>query len=248
MTPASAQGLADYALTLIEGEELMFTMEVPYVPAQETPIVLAQAGTAAAPPQPDFILNSCQETQSTGSSTSAVRGVDPGTALANALSYIAGKDVAPDLSVIKNITLLEGPKHGELVAGTSTSGRTAYRYDPIPEYVGDDRAVFMAEFKGKHYKIVVNLKVSIVVDYNSPLCPANPYKLIKVTKPSSGSTGIDSGVGNGISLSTLSVTFADLTGAALGPTTGTTITFDTNAAGNGWFIDSVVGRVTPAIS
>ena len=38
-----AQGLLDYAQTLTEGEELMFTMDVPYVPAQDTPIVLAQA-------------------------------------------------------------------------------------------------------------------------------------------------------------------------------------------------------------
>ena len=28
----------------------MFTMDVPYMPAQEAPIVLAQAVTAAAPP------------------------------------------------------------------------------------------------------------------------------------------------------------------------------------------------------
>jgi hypothetical protein len=31
---------------------------------------------------------------------------------------------------------------------------------------------------------------------------------------------------------------ADLAGGALGQTTGSTITLDTNAAGNGWFIDT----------
>ena len=210
----------------------MFTMEVPYVPAPETPIVLVQAGTAAAaPPQPDFILNACQPTQSTGSSISAVRGVDPGYALANALSEIAGRDVAPDLSAIKNITLLEGTKHGKIFAEVDNEGLTSYHYDPTPNYVGNDRAVFMAEFGGKHYKIVVNLKVSITVDYKTPECPANPYELIKVNgKPVSGSSGYDSGYGNGFSLGTISVTFADLLGGAVGQAVGITITLDTPGA------------------
>ena len=183
-------------------------------------------------------MKSCQETESTGSSRSAIRGIDPGTALANALSEIAGKDVVPDLSAIKNITLLEGTKHGKIFGVVDNEGLTSFHYNPIPSYVGGDRAVFMAEFEGKRYKIVVNLKVRLGIDNNSPLCPANPHQLIKVTKPSSSSSGVDSANGNGIILSTLSVTFADLTGGAIGQTTGTTITLDTNAAGHTWFIDS----------
>jgi hypothetical protein len=212
-----AQGVVDYTQTLIEGEELMFTMDVPYVPAQETPIVLAQAdaASAGATPQPDYLLKVCDETMSTGRSTSAIRGVDPGYMLANFLNSQSDKQVVFDLASIKNITLLEGTKHGELVAGTSTSGRTAYRYDPTPNYVGEDQAVFMTEFEGKRYKIVVKLMVSLVVDYNSPLCPENPYELIKIQKPSSGSSGYD--------LNSISVTFADLTGSALGQTNATGI-------------------------
>ncbi|MDO8293192.1 MAG: hypothetical protein Q7T29_10080 [Gallionella sp.] len=36
-----AQALLDYSQTLITGDELMFIIDVPAVPAQETPIVLA---------------------------------------------------------------------------------------------------------------------------------------------------------------------------------------------------------------
>lgn len=165
----------------------MFTMEVPNIPAQETPIILVQAD-AAAPPAPDFILYACDETASQAQfAGTAIRGIDPGYDLAIALNEIANKAVVTDLTMIKNITLLEGTKHGEIVAGTSTSGRTAYRYDPVPNFVGDDRAVFMAEYAGKRYKIVVNLKVSLGVDNNDPLCPENPYQLIKVKLSSGGS-------------------------------------------------------------
>jgi hypothetical protein len=61
-----AQGLLDYANTLIEGEELMFIMDIPAVPPQQTPIVLAQAATPGATVPLDYILKDCQETESTG--------------------------------------------------------------------------------------------------------------------------------------------------------------------------------------
>jgi len=58
-----AQGLLDYTRTLTEaGEEIMFTMDVPYVPAQDTAIVLAQAATPAATATPaDYLLKTCME-------------------------------------------------------------------------------------------------------------------------------------------------------------------------------------------
>ena len=57
----------------------MFTMDVPYTPMQDNPIVLAQAATpgAGATPQPDYILTGCKETESTGDPRSAVHAVDP---------------------------------------------------------------------------------------------------------------------------------------------------------------------------
>lgn len=205
----------------------MFTMDVPSVPAQQTPIVLAQAATPAvgSTPQPDYILKDCQETENGGDPRSAMRGVDPAGML-----YIYfqrhGRDV--NLASIKT-TLLEGTTHGKIFSEVDNEGLTSYHYDAEPNYVGKDRAVFMAEFEGKRYKIVLDLRVFDIVNENSPTCP-EPL-LIKVNnKPVSGASSDD--------LNTIPVTFTDLAGSALGQTTGTAITLDTTAAGNGWFVDN----------
>ena len=211
----------------------MFTMDVPYAPAQQTPIVLAQAAApaAGATPQPDFILKACTETQEMGEPMSAWRGVDPAYMLKNFLyAHSNGTQIA-DLAAIK-ITLLQGTTHGNLISHTANNGRLYFMYDPTPGYIGDDSAAFQAEFEGKLYKIVVDIKVLIVIDHNAPECP--PPKLIKVTKPTSG----DSGFGAGYNLSSVTVTFADLVGAAVGQTDATGITLGTNAAGHNWFIDT----------
>jgi hypothetical protein len=247
-----AQSLLDYSQTLITGDELMFIMDVPYIPVQETPIVLAQAATpsTAATPQPDYLLKECQQIESTGDPRSAGRAVDPAYMLKNFLQHRDGHLV--DLASIKT-TLLQGTTHGKITTEVDNTGLTFYGYDPIPNYVGNDRAVFMAEFEGKVYKIVINLVVSLTVgesplmEGEQPVCP--PPKLIKVNgKPVSGSLGFDSSyslnsiLGASI-LSSLSVdpslvtlNIADLPGGAIGQTTGTNITLDPTAAGNGWFI------------
>jgi hypothetical protein len=214
-TQTDAQGLLDYAQAIIQGEELMFIMDVPAAPAQQTPIVLVQADTSGAgtTPQPDYILKSCKETESIGDSRSAMHAVSPAGMFAVYLERYKGAQFI-DLAEIKNITLLEGSKHGELVSQTSR-GLVGYWYDPEPEYVGNDRAVFMAEYQGVRYKIVVDLHVFTTVMENLPSsCP--PSKLIKVNKPASGNSGYD--------LNSITVTFAALEGGAVGLTNASDIT------------------------
>ena len=166
----------------------MFIMDVPYVPAQETSIALAQAATPGAGNtlQPDYLLNVCSETESTGDPMSAMRGVDPAYGLKNYIQNQIHHYV--DIATIKNITLLEGTTKGKLNAKTSDSGRVYFMYDPEPGYVGNDKAVFMTEFEGKRYKIVVELHVFVMVNEKLPSsCP--PPHLIKVNgKPVSSSS------------------------------------------------------------
>lgn len=243
-TPATlqseAQGVIDYTQTLIEGEELMFIMDVPVVPAQEAPIVLAQAATptAGTTPQPDFILQTCGETESTGDPSSAMHAVDPARMLANYLNSSSDKQVVFNLADINNVTLLQGTQYGKITSVVDNTGRSWYAYDPTPNYIGNDRAVFLAQFEGKVYKIVLNLVVSLQVNENpltdeqTPVCPEPT--LIKVTKPSSGA----SGYGAGFDLTSVPVTFADLAGAAIGQTNTDGIILDSNAAGYNWFIDT----------
>ena len=185
----AAQGLLDYAQTITDtGDELMFTMDIPYVPMQETPIVLAQAATSGTTPalHPDYLLNVCEQTESTGDPMSAMRGVDPAYMLKNYIQNQVHHYV--DIAGITNISLLEGTTHGKITSGTTNYGRTAFGYDPEPSYVGNDKAVFMADFDGKHYKITVELHVFVMVDEKLPTtCP--PPQLIKVNgKPVSGSS------------------------------------------------------------
>lgn len=235
MSQTDAQGLLDYAQAVIEGEELMFIMDVPNVPVQEAPIVLAQAATpgAGATPQPDFILKDCQETEHTADPRSALRGVDPAGMLRNFISNQVNHGI--DLAAIKNITLLEGAKHGKITTEVDNTGLTFYGYDPEPGYLGNDRAVFMAEFEGKRYKVIIDLHVlNMVRDFDLSTCP--PPKLIKVNgKPVSGAASYD--------LNIIPVTFTDLSGAAVGQTVGSTITLDTNAAGYNW-LGTIGGQTT----
>jgi hypothetical protein len=146
----------------------------------------------------------------------------------------SNRDILNDSATVARIkiTLFENTTHGKLISKTA-AGRVYYIYDAEPGYEGKDKAVFMAEFEGKKYKVIVNLLVGSVEAIGESTCP-EPI-LFKVNgKPVSGSTGNDPGY----SLNSVSVTFAALDGGALGQTTGGNITLDTNAAGNGWFIDT----------
>ena len=224
------QGLLDHAQTLVTGEELMFAMDMPYVPAQEPTIVIAQAAGTAVPPV-DFILKDCQETQPTPDNPkSAMRVVDPASLLSN---YFAsrGKTVEPaDIRV----TPLQMPKQGKLTNEVDNAGKF-FGYDPTPGFLGNDQATFLAEYGGKRYKIILDIKVLIVIDEKSHTCP--PAQLIRV-KPSPAKKS-EAG-SSGYELNGVSVSFANLLHSVLGTTTGPTaqITLDTDAAGHGWYIDS----------
>ena len=62
--------------------------------------------------------------------------------------------------------------------------------------MGKDKAVFLAEFQGKRYMVVVNLVVSKDLIENpltsdmTPVCP-EPQLIKLKSKPSSGSSGYD---------------------------------------------------------
>ena len=189
--------------------------------------------TTAATPQPNYLLTGCAEIESTGPS-SAGRAVSPAGLLSNYLNNNSEKQIVFNLTDIKNITLLQGTTHGKIITEVDNTGLTSYGYVPEPNYVGNDKAVFMAEFKGKVYKIVINFVVSLhvgespLMEGEQPVCPEPT--LIKLNpKPALGSLGIDLGA--------ITVTVADLPNAAVGQTTGTAITLDANAAGYGWYID-----------
>lgn len=67
-------GHADPNGTLLTGDELMLTLDVPYVPAQDASLVLAQAAAASStPPTADYLMKTCTETEHTTNLNSALR-------------------------------------------------------------------------------------------------------------------------------------------------------------------------------
>jgi hypothetical protein len=154
-----------------------FIMEVPAVPPQETPIVLAQSGsTAGAAPQPDYILKDCMKSEHSADPRSAAYSVDSAGALKDFIQGRDNRDI--DLALFKP-SLLQGTQHGKITEGVDNLGFTSYRYDPNPDFYGDDQAIFMVEFEGKRYKVIYQIKVVEYVEDNTT-CP--PPKLIKVTE------------------------------------------------------------------
>jgi hypothetical protein len=144
---------------------------------------------AGSIPQPDYILYACKETESTADPRSAMRGINPAGMLA---TYIGNRDnrlIDMNARAAIKLTMMESTSHGKLNPHKTDDGRVYYMYDPTPDYVGNDRAVFQAEFEGKVYKIVVDIKVLVIVDESGSQCP--PPKLIKATKPSSGASGYE---------------------------------------------------------
>jgi hypothetical protein len=167
----------------------MFTMDIPYEPIQDAPIVLAQAavsGAGSGTQQPSYLLKTCNELPS-----GAEDWITPAGWLAVSLGNQNHRDILDDRAALASIkiTLLDAPKHGTF---TSNFTGQAYLYVPEPDYLGNDKAAFMAEFEGKYYRIVANLIVAVHTNENMPLCPAPT--LIKLNpKPASGSLGIDLG-------------------------------------------------------
>lgn len=181
----------------------MLPMDMPYAPPQQTPIVLVQAATTGITHQPDYLLKTCDEVPSAGGAVTAMNMVEPAAWLVGELKkpqngpqVLTQSQLAALVASVK-LTQLQGVKHGQLIPH-SPNGRVFYEYRSEPGYVGKDQAIFMAEFEGKRYKIIANVVVSMNINENDPQCPRP--QLIKVKKPSTGSSGYDMG--------SITVTFA----------------------------------------
>jgi hypothetical protein len=245
--------LEQVSIMLNTGEELMFTMDVPYIPEQQAPIVLADKGSAPAM-QPDYILHGCQAVSSSESESpeSAERGIDPALVLALYISrrdYATGDHTDDLRAAVKNPILLEGPKHGRIHVVDEKGYGRVFRYEPVPNYEGKDSVSFMVEFKGNYYKIVIELVVVEMTDIHVDECPSLP-RLIKVNdelisdvfdiknyntpdswRRATSLYALLSGAKDALT------GFADLSGSALGSTSANKITLDTDAAGYNWFIN-----------
>jgi hypothetical protein len=189
-----AQMVIDYANALISGEELMFTIDIPYIPPQQDTIELAQAETENR--QPDYLVKGCNPVNSDAKWGGGV--IDPITSLLSVVKEsitIDSQFFSKRPSSLRGEVTLLGQvpqfKHGKLEAYTHPEDGTPYYFfKPEAGYVGKDYGTFMARFDGKYYKIVIEVSMHPDYDeshnYPDSLCPWPLNELIKIEKPTSG--------------------------------------------------------------
>jgi hypothetical protein len=166
----------------------MFIMDVPNIPQQETPVVMVQVADSSL--QADYLLKTCDEV----SSAATVVIDSAGWLIGEVMKPIGPQSLSQTelMLLVASVKLiqLKGTTHGKLIP-SSIDGRVVYEYRSEPSYVGKDHAIFMAEFKGKHYRIEANVVVLKSINDNDPQC--HEPTLSKATKYSSGASSYGSG-------------------------------------------------------
>jgi len=156
------------------------------------------------------------------------------------------------------VTILKEPKHGKLLYGEVESDNFD-RYEADIGYEGEDFASVQVEIKDMKVKVFYYFKIHAAEppDFQSLMCGDQWTWKISIA-PNAGPMviGLDSDIATltdgtyslslpeafaGYDYTSPAVTFANLTGAAVGETKGeganAAITLDTDAAGHGWYID-----------
>jgi hypothetical protein len=250
-----------------EEESMFFTLDVPYNPPSDVLVLMAQATAASiTPPVPDIknqikplvgtTITFCLDVDNISTDGKPQPGREfNGVSANNLVSPFSTESVSKKLDKrlglkkgdVVTVTILEQPRHGKLYA--APGAKDIWGYISEPGYVGHDRVVFSVEANGKKLKVVLNMRVEFVLDDDSERCKREKFELINKldsfdpqgVAPSFG--GLDtwqeqSSLNTIISaISNASLSFADLPGGAVGETTGTRITLDTNAAGYGWYVN-----------
>jgi hypothetical protein len=134
------------------------------------------------------------------------------------------------------VTLVKAPAHGKVVHVESRVSNNYYHYYSDEGYYGKDRFVVQVEKNGVKVQIQYLMEVALEDEPTGNICNPDMWKISSST-PALDNARLQSLLAATNIGDSVSVTFADLLGGAIGQTTGTSITLDTNAAGHNWFID-----------
>ena len=169
---ANAQGLLEQArmdLNLTQGEVLMFIPDMPNVPPQEVPVLIAQANQAQAGDVKTMrTLGVCEPVPNSNYSLENV--FSPKGSAAFYLRTFEHQSVANTDPA--TVTILQQPKHGTLRLVTQADVGTIlesggdpvnpadglYFYLPENGYLGKDSATFLVEIAGVKVKVVYFLQ------------------------------------------------------------------------------------------
>ncbi len=131
------------------------------------------------------------------------------------------------------VTLVKAPTHGKvvLVDDSHAIAWNWYHYTPQAGYVGQDRFVMQVDKNGVKVRIQYLIESMNADEPSIGYCDPETWKI----------SGDNPNLANVLTVASQNLTFADLTGGAVGETLGTganaQITLDDNAAGHGWYID-----------
>jgi hypothetical protein len=210
----------------------------PMVPVA-SPVVVAKAATNKI----NMTLSDCEGVKAPDDSQRQLGGqLAPAGSYKNYMLDRLKKRVPIDGAVV---TILEQPKHGVVIDGRRdkiTAIGPTFSYTPNHGFLGQDKVTFLVEVGGKRIKVITTL----YVDKNtSEQCEgdAGDVKRISSTNTLDLTTSLaalltDTQLSGQFANSGITLNFTDLPSAAVGQTTGTSITLDTTAVGNGWFIDT----------
>lgn len=138
----------------------------------------AMAATDETHAKFDAVFSICESVVPVGHSDfSALNNVSPGTA---ATVYFQVRDVTLNKSEPRKITLLEKPKHGELIPHIKYL--TSYMYHPNQGYLGPDKMTFSFEAMGKIFKVIYTVYVNRSSEYIAPEC-GNNYDIKEMPSP-----------------------------------------------------------------
>jgi hypothetical protein len=208
----------------INQEELFMPIYVmPDVPPQYVPVMVAQASVGGQGAEKfDRVIGICHLAQNPAvPPSSAVNVIEPLMEVEDYLTKFEHIKIEGSIS----FHILQQPVHGLLRDG----GEGAYSYVPETGYLGKDQATVLVEISGLKIKVKYFFQVlnTLPTDEDqAEYCPTGKWRISQIINTINGtSLGVSVGV-------------TDLSNGAIGQTTGTSITLDTNAAGYNWFIDN----------
>lgn len=173
-----------------QGDIAMLLMDTPpEVPAMYAPVVIAQAPQAQEPAKTDRTMGVCHLVNSFDLSVSddpqsPIYVISPAATVSDYMAVFEKRY----LGIEGKATLLQAPSHGELKITASGN----YRYTPIANYIGSDRATFLVEIgdlKVKavyHFKVIDGGAIGGTEGYDKKNCPKGMYWKISTTSDPNG--------------------------------------------------------------
>lgn len=249
--------LAQADLGLPEGAFDMWYAEPPAIPAANPPAIYVVAQGAAPATQSSGSVHRMGVCNYVTRESHDVRPILD--ALIYESRYLGGVKLFLNSNDEVTARILRPPKHGTLEpVGTAGSERYEYRY--VPDLVENDeggeeyyygKEQFVIEVRSGGVKVQVHYTLGVGVGEPNSFVDGDEVKTPpafhqycprgeswKISLPS---TGDNSNLANLLTAANQNLTFADLSGGAVGETHGTgseaQITLDTTAAKHGWYID-----------